>query len=164
MKLFAKKPIPHSFILDELDRLGVHTKAMFGCTAIYHADKILLVLRERASNLEDNGIWVATYQEFHETLKKDLPSLRSIRIFGPGETDWQVLPSDSLSFEDEAFKVCEMIMRGDHRIGRIPKAKLPRKKSVGAKKAPTKRKISKKPAGPKKTRASSQKKKTRKSK
>lgn len=143
MKLFAKKPIPHAFVLDELERLGVHTKAMFGCLAIYSGEKMLLILRERESNLEDNGIWVATYAEFHESLKKDLPSLRSLKLFGPAETDTQVLPSDSLSFEDEAFKLCELIMRGDHRIGRIPKAKMPKAKSKNAAKAAKKKAVKK---------------------
>lgn len=163
MKLFAKKPIPHVFVLEELERLGVHTKAMFGCTAIYHDNRILLVLRERTSSVEDNGIWVATYQEFHDSLKKELPSLRSIRVFGPGETDWQVIPSESLEFESEAFKVCELILKGDHRIGRVPKSKLPRTKKKSAKaKGPAKKRAIK--VVKKRSKASKGRSKIRKSK
>ena len=39
---------------------------MFGCTAIYVADKIMLILRDRPDETADNGVWLATTAQHHE--------------------------------------------------------------------------------------------------
>ena len=100
---------------------------MFGAFAVYVGEKIVLVLRQRESHEEANGVWLATKKEYHTSLKGILPSMRSIYILSDGkaETEWQMLPLDSDDFESSATKACELILRGDERIGRIPK---PRKK------------------------------------
>lgn len=54
------KPIPFSFVLDELAELNPRTNPMFGCTAIYIGPKIIGVLRERESSPVDNGMWLCT--------------------------------------------------------------------------------------------------------
>ena len=118
------KPPPFEFVLDELSSLSPYTKAMFGCTAIYVDQKIVLILRERPKSPRGNGVWVATTTEHHHSLKKVLPSMRSIELFKiRGPTGWQVIPTDSDTFEDEVFKVCELIKKDDLRIGKIPKPK-----------------------------------------
>ncbi len=124
------KPPPFEFVLDELSSLDPYTKPMFGCTAIYVDQKIVLILRERPQHPRDNGVWVATTTEHHDSLKKDLPSLRSIELFDTdGPTGWQNIPSDSASFEEEVLKACTFIKKGDPRIGKIPKPrKSPKKK------------------------------------
>ena len=55
--------------------------------------------------------------------------MRSIKIFGPGETTWQLLPNDADDFESSAIKLCDLIVRGDERVGKIPDVRK-RKKSV----------------------------------
>ena len=99
---------------------------MFGCHAVYVGNKIVLVLRNRPDHSEANGVWVATKKEHHESLKKDLPSLRSVYLLSDGtaETNWQMVPMDSDTFEEEATKACELILEGDKRIGTVPKSKL----------------------------------------
>lgn len=118
-----KKPIPHAFVLDELDPLSPWTRPMFGCTAVYVDQKIMLVLRDREDYPRDNGVWIATDREHHASLEKELPSMRSIEIFGDGPTHWRNLPATSLGFEEEVLRLCELIRRGDPRIGRIPKGR-----------------------------------------
>lgn len=69
--------------------------------------------------------------------------MRSIKIFGPGPTGWQVLPADAGDFEESVLRACEMVLADDPRIGKIPKSRLPRKKASTAKrpsKVPAKRK------------------------
>jgi hypothetical protein len=45
---------------------------MFGCLAVYVEDKIVLVLRGRRDNTADNGVWLATTAEPHESLHREL--------------------------------------------------------------------------------------------
>ena len=96
---------------------------MFGLYAIYIDEKIVLVLRDRKDQPETNGVWVATNKEHHKSLKDELPSLRSFSIYSKAvkETGWQMLPVDSDDFETSVIKLCELIKRGDQRIGRVPK-------------------------------------------
>lgn len=123
-----KKEIPFLFMLEELAPLEPYTKPMFGCTSIYSGDKILFILRKREDSKKDNGIWIATTAEHHSSLKKDLPSMRSIEMFGPGPTGWQNLPESSSRFEEDAFKACAIALKHDPRIGKIPARKRPKKK------------------------------------
>ncbi len=115
------------FVLEALLPAEPIVKQMFGCHAIYVGEKIVTILRDRPSHTEDNGVWMATELEHHESLKSDFPSMRSITVFGPTST-WQVLPLEADDFEESANKMCSFILDGDPRIGRIPKKKRSRKK------------------------------------
>lgn len=119
-----KRTIPHDFVFEELDGLNTYTKQMFGTLGIYVDDKIVLALRERENSPADNGVWIATSHEHHASLKKIFPSMRSIQLFGEGETGWQVLPADADDFEESVLKACALIHKKDIRIGKIPKVKL----------------------------------------
>ena len=91
----------------------------------------MLITRLRKTDEDDNGVWVATSKEHHKSLKKDFPAMRTIYLLsnGKGETEWQNIPSTSDNFESDVIKLCEMITRGDNRIGRIPKSKRAKKKT-----------------------------------
>lgn len=121
----AKKEIPYSFVLEELSGLKPYTKPMFGCTGVYVGEAIMLILRRKQN--DEDGIWVATTQDRHEALQKELPSMRSIPMFGPGVTGWQWLPESDARFEEDAFRACALIRAKSALIGKIPKAKKPRK-------------------------------------
>jgi len=118
-----KKKIPFEFVLEELDRLHPRVRAMFGCYAIYIEEKMVLILRQREDFRDDNGVWLATLHEHHPSLKKEFPPLRSIGFFGRRETVWQNIPADAADFEELALKACRLILKGDVRIGKIPKPK-----------------------------------------
>lgn len=129
-----KKSIPFDFVLEELAELSPYTKPMFGCTSVYVGDKIVFILRQREKPPADDGVWLATTGEHHKSLQKDFPNMRSIEIFGPGPTGWQVLPLSSEDFEDSVLKACQLVLKGDLRIGKIPKSKWKKKKTKTVKK------------------------------
>ena len=113
--------IPFEFVLDCLYSKSPVVKPMFGCHAVYVGEKIVFVLRDREDAPEDNGVWIATTIDHHESLKKDFPSMRSIKVLGSGVTGWQVLPVTSGDFEESVDKACEFVLKGDVRIGKKPK-------------------------------------------
>lgn len=115
-----RKPIPHAFVLDAISNLSPYTRQMFGCLAIYVKDKIVLILRDKPTNTADNGVWLATTQEHHQSLRREFPNVRSIQVLGKGVTGWQVLPVDAPDFESMALRACELVLAGDPRIGKIP--------------------------------------------
>jgi hypothetical protein len=130
-----RKAVPYEFVLDALADLPTETRIMFGCLAVYLGDKIVLILRDRRDPPADNGVWIATTEEHHESLAREFPSMRSIQLFGSKTTGWQVLPADAPDFEQAALHACELIVARDPRIGKVPKS---RQKSV-ARTAKTKR-------------------------
>jgi len=123
-----KQKIPFEFVLEELDRVHPRVRPMFGCYAIYVGEKLVLILRQRKDHIDDNGVWLAIPREHHESIKKEFPCMRSVRLLGNVETVWQNIPVGEDDFEELVLKACELIRLGDARIGKIPKQK-GRKKS-----------------------------------
>jgi hypothetical protein len=121
--LKPRKAVPYAFVLDTLAQIPIETRPMFGCLAIYVGDKIVLMLREKQKQREDNGLWLATTEEHHKSLRREFPSMRSIQLFGEKVTGWQVLPADAADFEESAIRVCELIIARDPRIGKVPKSR-----------------------------------------
>lgn len=127
------KSIPFEFVLERLAPAKPYTKPMFGSLAVYVGEKIVVILRHRESSPQDNGVWLATTEEHHSALKPDFPNMRSIALFESPVTGWQVLPEDSSDFESAAELACELILRGDPRIGKVPGARKAKKKKVQVK-------------------------------
>ncbi len=125
--LFAlkrRKPVPHEFVLDAIAALSPETRSMFGCLAVYVGDKIVLILRDKRDQTADNGVWLATTEEHHQSLLREFPNMRSIQVLGRKKvTGWQVLPADSRDFEEAALRACELVLAGDPRIGKVPGAR-----------------------------------------
>jgi hypothetical protein len=118
-----RKRIPHEFVLGALSALSPRTRSMFGCLAIYVEEKIVLILRDKHGDTADNGVWLATTEQHHESLRREFPNMRSIKIFQKRVTGWQVLPADAPDFEEAAWRACELVLSRDPRIGKVPKAK-----------------------------------------
>ncbi len=124
--LFAAKQrqrVPYEFVLDALASLSPRTNPMFGCLAVYAGDKIMLVLRDKCEKTADNGVWLATTQEHHDSLRREFPNMRSIGVLGKKVTGWQLIPADAPDFEEAALHACELILAGDPRIGKVPGAR-----------------------------------------
>ena len=121
-----RKRIPHEFVLEALTGLSPRTNPMFGCLAVYVGEKIVLILRDRKT--ADDGVWLATTPEHHESLRREFPNMRSIQVFGKDVTGWQVLPADAPDFEESALLACDLIAARDPRIGKVPGARKPAKK------------------------------------
>jgi hypothetical protein len=124
--LFAvkqRKTVPHAFVLEAIAARLPETRTMFGCLAVYVEDKIVLILRDKRDATPDNGVWLATTEEHHESLRREFPNMRSIQVLGGGVTGWQVLPADVPDFEEAALRACERILAADPRIGKVPGAR-----------------------------------------
>jgi hypothetical protein len=122
-RLFAakqRKAVPHEFVLDAITPLSPRTRPMFGCLAVYVEDKIVLVLRDKRDQTADNGVWLATSEEHHQSLRREFPNMRSIQVLGKKVTGWQVLPADAPDFEEAALRACDLIVARDPRIGKVP--------------------------------------------
>jgi hypothetical protein len=115
-----RKAVPHPFVLEALAALSPQTRSMFGCLAVYVEDKIVLILRDRRDATADNGVWLATTVEHHQSLRRSFPNMRSIHVFQKEVTAWQVLPVDAPDFEESALAACELLLAGDPRIGKVP--------------------------------------------
>jgi hypothetical protein len=115
-----RKTIPYEFVLDELAPLSPWTRPMFGCLAVYIGEKIVLILRDKPTYPRDNGVWIATTHEHHDSLRAEFPTMRSIGLLGKKVTGWQILPAEAPEFEASALHACELIGAGDPRIGKVP--------------------------------------------
>jgi hypothetical protein len=49
--------------------------------------------------------------------------MRTVRLLGSAESVWQNIPADEDDFEELVLKACHLILKGDVRIGKIPKQK-----------------------------------------
>lgn len=152
--------IPFDFVFDELFSVDPVTRPMFGGYAIYVKDKIVMMLRKKDTMVHDNGVWLATSLEHHESLRNELPSMRTIRLFGVKESGWQNLPEDAPDFEEEVSHACRLILKGDVRIGKVPASK--KKKAASTKKSPLKKKKALKKPTPAKKKPSAAKKASKK--
>jgi hypothetical protein len=123
LRVKKRKPIPHEFVLEALAEVSPRTNPMFGCLAVYVGEKIVLILRDRPKYPKDNGVWIATTTEHHESLREEFPNMRSVGLFGKKITGWQVLPVDAPDFEEAALRACELVAGGDPRIGKVPGAR-----------------------------------------
>lgn len=121
-----KPSIPFAFVLENLSRIDFIVKAFFGCHSIYVGDKIVLTLRQKKAHPKDNGVWVATSTEHHESLQKIFPNMRGIGVFGKAG-NWQILPLDAPDFEESVNKICELVIKNDPRIGKVPVRKKSKK-------------------------------------
>ena len=115
-----RKQVPHEFVLDALAPLSPMTRPMFGCLAVYVEEKIVLILREKPKYPADNGVWLATTEEHHQSLRSEFPRMRSIGLLGKKITGWQLLPSDEPDFEESVLRACELVLARDPRIGKVP--------------------------------------------
>ena len=104
---------------------------MFGCLAVYVRDKIVFVLRDKRDQTEDNGVWLVTTTEHHQSLRREFPNLRSIQVWGKKVTGWQVLPAAAENFEEAALRACELVLAGDPRIGKVPGARRASRSGAG---------------------------------
>ena len=115
-------PAPYDFVFDYLPR-HIVAKAKFGMHYIYLDKKLFLMLRKTTKGDGLNGIFVATVKAHHQTLLKDVPALKDFTL-DTGEksaSHWKFLDDEDDAFEQSAIRICALISRGDHRIGKATK-------------------------------------------
>ncbi|MGH9679825.1 MAG: hypothetical protein ACRD4Y_07725 [Candidatus Acidiferrales bacterium] len=122
-------PFIHDELFESILASRVRTHPMFGCHAVYIDEKIVFILRNKheAKTLRDDGLWVAMMPEHRESLRLDYPALRPIEMFAArgreGFGGWLNLPASEDGFEETALALCRLVIQGDPRIGKIPKAR-----------------------------------------
>lgn len=117
----AKRQAPFQFVLDELLPIRPTITQMFGFTYVYLDEKLLVSLRESAKQPQYNGVWLYTQAEHIESLRREFPQLPK-RCFWKSRksgSGWIILASRLEDFEEYAFRACELILRGDQRVGRV---------------------------------------------
>ena len=110
---------PFRFVIDELLPIRPVVKQMFGFTYVYLDQKLLLSVRDSAKQPRFNGVWLYTLAEHIEGLRKEFPQLPRRSFWRSGKNGWVILAATLEDFEEYALRACELILRGDQRIGRL---------------------------------------------
>ena len=110
--------MPHKFILDYLKPKQPLVKKIFENYAVYIEDKIFLTTRRNLKKPCDDGIWVGTSTDYHQSLREQFPSLTNLNLYNIKK--WLFLPAKAQDFEKTAIQLCELIKSGDPRIGVSP--------------------------------------------
>lgn len=118
-----RKRLPHEFVLDAVAEVCPTTRAMFGALAVYVGEKIVFLLRDRPTDPQANGVWLAIPTEFQENLHADFPNAGPVRIMGKEISGWRLLAAEADDFEASALHACELVVRNDPRIGKVPNRK-----------------------------------------
>lgn len=120
----VKKAEPFPFVLEELWPIRPTIKHMFGMTFIYLEDKLLCSLRDSIKQPNSNGMWLYTTKEEVDSLAREFSGLSKRQVWRSRSSDkaWIILASRLENFEEYAFRACELILRGDQRIGRVSPA------------------------------------------
>lgn len=116
---YLKRRDPFPFVLEELNSIRPSIKRMFGFTSVYLDEKLLCSLRDSVRQPGCNGMWLYTTTEHVESLGREFPQLPKRQLWRSGKNAWVILASRLEDFEEYAFKACELILKGDQRIGRI---------------------------------------------
>ena len=119
----ARKRDPFPFVLEELISIRPTIKRMFGFTSVYLDDKLLCSLRDSPKQPGANGLWLYTTTEHVDSLGREFPGLPRRQLWRSGKNAWVILASRLEDFEENAFKACELILKGDQRIGRITRGR-----------------------------------------
>jgi hypothetical protein len=122
----AKQRPPHEFVLEALTSLKPEVRRMFSGFGVYLGERIVFMLRDHEKSPKDNGVWLVLSDGTDPAdpeLRREFPSLRRIELLRKTIGHWLLIPSDSPSFEAEALHACDLLLRRDPRLGRIPKSK-----------------------------------------
>ncbi len=99
---------------------------MFSGFAVYVGDRIVCMLRDHPKSPRDNGVWLVLSDAVDPAdpkLRREFPSLRSIELLAGKIGHWLLIPSDGSAFETEATHACDLLLRHDPRLGRVPKSR-----------------------------------------
>lgn len=126
MRRRTKPKPPHVFVLEALAPLNPEVRRMFSGFAVYVGNQLVFMLRDHVKYPKDNGIWLVLSQGTNPadaSLRRDFPSIRSIQMLGDKIGHWLLIPSDGANFETEALTACDLILKHDPRLGRIPQSR-----------------------------------------
>ncbi len=114
---------PHGFVLDAISSLSPEVRRMFSGFAVYIKDRLVFMLRDSSRSPRDNGVWLVLSEIANPAgpqLRREFPSLRRIELLHNRIGHWLLIPSDGPDFETEALHACDLLLRHDPRLGRVP--------------------------------------------
>jgi hypothetical protein len=112
----VKKKIPFTFAVEELDALSPTVKPMFGGYIVYVGEKLVLFLYDQEKWTQFKGVSLATTPEHYDDLAREFSLASDGKKIG--NHPWLLIPASSVEFEEQVLKACELILKGDSRIGR----------------------------------------------
>ncbi len=117
----TKRQAPFQFVLAELSSVRPVVRQMFGFTYVYLDDKLLLSLRQSVKQPHYNGVWLYTQAEHIASLRQEFPLLPRRYFWRSAKSGagWVFLAAECEDFEEYAYWACELILRGDQRLGRV---------------------------------------------
>jgi hypothetical protein len=110
--------LPYDFVLKELYPFRPKIRKLFGCYALVKENEILMLLREKETQPEFNGVFVATIPEHFEALQKEIHTSKMEFDLDGADRSWIFISEDLAEFEGKVKKACGMIKAGDERIGK----------------------------------------------
>jgi hypothetical protein len=117
---------PHPFVLEAIETLNPEVRRMFSGYAVYVGDRLVFMLRDHIKSVRDNGVWIVLSEGTDPAapgLRREFPSIRPIELLGNKMGHWLVIPTDGPDFEKEALHACDLLLRHDARLGRIPQSR-----------------------------------------
>jgi hypothetical protein len=121
-----KSKPPYPFIVEALAPLDPEVRRMFSGFSVYIGDQIVCMLRDHVKSPRDNGVWLVLSEgtdPADRSLRREFPSLRKIELLGGAIGHWLLIPNDGPDFETEAMHACDLLLRRDPRLGRVPKSR-----------------------------------------
>jgi hypothetical protein len=118
-----KQNPPHAFVVEALAPVNPEVRRMFSGFAVYIGDRICFMLRQHTKSPQDNGVWLVLADGIDpadKSLRREFPSLRKIELLRTKIGHWLLIPSDGPNFETEALHACDLLIRHDPRLGRVP--------------------------------------------
>ena len=100
---------------------------MFGGVIVYIGEKMTLFLYDREKLPGFKGVSLATTPEQYLSLAQEFSSTRAAEPKKIGEHPWLHIPVGAADFEEQVLKACELILKGDPRIGRASDERKARK-------------------------------------
>ena len=122
-----KRRPPQGFVLEALADLEPTTRSMFGALAVYLGEKIIFLLRDNPKEAQANGVWIALATENGEALRSEFLNMQPVRILGKELRGWGLLAAKANDFEESALHACDLALKRDPRIGKVPKGKTHRR-------------------------------------
>ncbi len=110
--------VPYDFVIRMLYPIRPTIKKMLGGYALHHQQKWLLFLREKDTQPEFNGVFVATQPEYFEALQKTIHQSKMSFDLDGSYDSWIFISEDLPDFEAKVQKACDLIKAGDERIGK----------------------------------------------
>jgi len=110
--------VPYDFVLRMLYPVRPSIRKMLGGYALHHEKKWMLFLREKDTQPEFNGVFVATHPEYFAALQQEIHHSKMVFDLDGSKDSWIFISEDLDDFEAKVQKACNLIKAGDERIGK----------------------------------------------